>query len=116
MVGPGPVAAVGCELDGHPCTLLAQRAAGSGRVAFAAYPAEEESAGAWWTESGDAVGADAEVALAEDEAGRVVAATLSCGDGGVAGDASQGGGGACVGGMADVLDSPAPLGARRCDL
>ncbi|WP_329139233.1 hypothetical protein [Streptomyces sp. NBC_00670] len=76
-VGPGPVAAVGCELDGHPCTLLAQRAAGSGRVAFAAYPAEEESAGAWWTESGDAVGADAEVALAEDEAGRVVAATLS---------------------------------------
>lgn len=49
--GPGPVSAVRCELDGHDCTLLAQRSA-SGRVAFAAYPTEQESAGAWWTESG----------------------------------------------------------------
>lgn len=74
--GPGPVSAVRCELDGHDCTLLAQRSA-SGRVAFAAYPTEQESAGAWWTESGPALPSDATVSLATDEDGRVVAATLS---------------------------------------
>ena len=74
--GPGPVCAVRCELDGHDCTLLAQRSA-SGRVAFAAYPTEQESAGAWWTESGPALPADAAVSLAVDEDGRVAAATLS---------------------------------------
>jgi hypothetical protein len=74
--GPGPVSAVRCELDGHDCTLLAQRSA-SGRVAFAAYPTEQESAGAWWTESGPQLPADAEVSLAVDEDDRVVAATLS---------------------------------------
>ncbi|GGM12082.1 hypothetical protein GCM10010129_65060 [Streptomyces fumigatiscleroticus] len=74
--GPGPVAAVRCELDGHDCTLLAQRSA-SGRVAFAAYPTEQEWAGAWWTESGPQLPADAEVRLTNDAAGRVVAATLS---------------------------------------
>jgi hypothetical protein len=74
--GPGPVSAVRCELDGHDCTLLAQRSA-SGRVAFAAYPTEQESAGAWWTESGPALPSDAAVSLAVDEDGRVVAATLS---------------------------------------
>ncbi|MER5431381.1 hypothetical protein [Streptomyces sp. NPDC002588] len=74
--GPGPVAAVRCELDGHDCTLLAQRSA-SGRVAFAAYPTEQEAAGAWWTDSGPQLPTDAEVSLAVDEAGRVVAAALS---------------------------------------
>ncbi|MFD7711456.1 hypothetical protein ACFV6E_10915 [Streptomyces sp. NPDC059785] len=74
--GPGPVAAVRCELDGHDCTLLAQRSA-SGRVAFAAFPTEQETAGAWWTESGPQLPADARVALAEDEEGRVVAASLT---------------------------------------
>ncbi|MFF4590731.1 hypothetical protein [Streptomyces sp. NPDC001388] len=74
--GAGPVAAIRCELDGHDCTLLAQRSA-SGRVAFAAYPTEQESAGAWWTESGPPLPADAEVALATDHEDRVVAATLS---------------------------------------
>lgn len=74
--GPGPVAAIRCVLDGHDCTLLAQRSA-SGRVAFAAYPTEQESAGAWWTESGPRLPADTEVALAVDHEGRVVAATLS---------------------------------------
>ncbi|WKX13341.1 hypothetical protein [Streptomyces sp. NL15-2K] len=74
--GPGPVSAVRCELDGHDCTLLAQRSEG-GRVAFAAYPTEQESAGAWWTESGPQLPADAEVSLAVDEDDRVVAATLS---------------------------------------
>ncbi|MFI2641060.1 hypothetical protein [Streptomyces sp. NPDC018610] len=74
--GPGPAAAVRCELDGHDCTLLAQRAT-SGRVAFAAYPTQEESAGAWWTESGPLVPVDAEVALVTDGDGRLIAATLS---------------------------------------
>ncbi|MFF4833034.1 hypothetical protein [Streptomyces sp. NPDC001315] len=74
--GPGPVSVVRCELDGTDCTLLAQRSA-SGRVAFAAYPTEEESAGAWWTDSGPRLPADAEVSLAVDEEGRVVAAAMS---------------------------------------
>lgn len=74
--GPGPVSAVRCELDGHDCTLLAQRSA-SGRVAFAAYPTEQESAGAWWTESGPGLPADARTSLAVDEEGRVAAATLT---------------------------------------
>ncbi|MGW7382892.1 hypothetical protein [Streptomyces sp. NPDC054794] len=74
--GPGPVSAVRCELDGHDCTLLAQRSA-SGRVAFAAYPTEDESAGAWWTESGPSLPADALVRVTLDEDGRVVAASLS---------------------------------------
>ncbi|MFI1762553.1 hypothetical protein ACH41H_10975 [Streptomyces sp. NPDC020800] len=74
--GHGRTVAVRCELDGHDCTLLAQRSA-SGRVAFAAYPTERESAGAWWTESGPQLPVDALVSLAVDEDGRVVAATLS---------------------------------------
>ncbi|MEV1023762.1 hypothetical protein [Streptomyces sp. NPDC050264] len=72
--GPGAVAAIRCSLDGVDCTLLAQRAH-SGRVAFAAYPTELESAGAWWAESGPALPPDARIALAEDVSGRVVAAT-----------------------------------------
>ncbi|MFF4396255.1 hypothetical protein [Streptomyces sp. NPDC001480] len=74
--GSGPVTAVRCDLDGHDCTLLAQRSA-SGRVAFAAYPTQEESAGAWWTESGPRLPVDALVSLAVDADDRVVAATLS---------------------------------------
>ncbi|MET9497040.1 hypothetical protein [Streptomyces sp. NPDC006552] len=72
--GPGPVTVVRCSLDGVDCTVLAQRAH-SGRVAFAAYPTELESAGAWWTESGPALPPDARIALATDADGRVVAAT-----------------------------------------
>ncbi|MDT9695119.1 hypothetical protein [Streptomyces sp. P17] len=74
--GPGPVSAIRCVLDGHDCTLLAQRSS-SGRVAFAAYPTEQESAGLWWTESGPALPAGTRVAVAEDAEGRVVAATLT---------------------------------------
>ncbi|MGC2998339.1 hypothetical protein ACPF8X_08085 [Streptomyces sp. G35A] len=74
--GPGPVSAVRCVIEGHDCTVLAQRSA-SGRVAFAAYPTEQEPAGAWWTESGPPLPADAEVALALDEHEEVVAATRS---------------------------------------
>jgi hypothetical protein len=74
--GPGPVAAVRCLIEDQDCTLLAQRSAGS-RVAFAAYPTEQESAGAWWTESGPQLPPDARVSLTEDADGRVVAATLA---------------------------------------
>ncbi|MGC9501156.1 hypothetical protein [Streptomyces sp. WG7] len=74
--GPGPVAAVRCELGGHDRTLLAQ-CSSSGRVAFAAYPSEQESAGVRWTESGPQLPADAEVSLALDADDRVVAAVLS---------------------------------------
>ncbi|MFJ9124656.1 hypothetical protein ACIRJS_11260 [Streptomyces sp. NPDC102340] len=70
--GPGAVSAIRCQLDGVDCTLLAQRTDG-GRVAFAAYPTETESAGAWWAESGPELAPDAWVALAEDRDGRVVA-------------------------------------------
>ena len=73
--GPGPVAAVRCEIDGHDCTVLAQRSA-SGRVAFAAYPTEQEQAGAWWTESGPPLPPTAALALAVDAQGTLVAATL----------------------------------------
>ncbi|MBC9727114.1 hypothetical protein [Streptomyces sp. TRM68367] len=78
--GPGPVSAVRCDIEGHDCTVLAQRSA-SGRVAFAAYPTEQEPAGAWWTESGPQLPADAEISLALDEHDEVVAATRSPGTG-----------------------------------
>ncbi|GGQ02804.1 hypothetical protein GCM10010266_27760 [Streptomyces griseomycini] len=74
--GPGPVSAVRCAVEGHDCTVLAQRAA-DGRAAFAAYPTEQEQAGAWWTESGPRLPADAVVSVALDEHGEVVAAALS---------------------------------------
>ncbi|MEV0224448.1 hypothetical protein [Streptomyces sp. NPDC050704] len=76
--GPGPVSAVRCTLDDVDCTLLAQRSA-SGRIAFAAYPTEQEPAGAWWAESGPQLPADVQVSLGEDHEGRVVAATLQYG-------------------------------------
>ncbi|MFJ4682800.1 hypothetical protein ACIQNG_11285 [Streptomyces sp. NPDC091377] len=74
--GPGPVATLRCALQGHDCTVLAQRSA-SGRIAFAAYPTEQESAGLWWTESGPALPEGSRVALTEDGEGRVVAATVT---------------------------------------
>jgi hypothetical protein len=76
-VGPGPVSAVRTVVDGHDCTLLAQRAAGSGRVAFAAYPSELEEMGAAWTASGPALPPDATVSLTLEADGRLVAASLS---------------------------------------
>ncbi|MGI5429310.1 hypothetical protein [Streptomyces sp. CA-179760] len=74
--GPGPVSAVRCDIGGHDCVVLAQRSA-SGRVAFAAYPTEQESAGAWWTESGPQLPVEATVSLALDEHDQVVAASVS---------------------------------------
>ena len=73
--GPGPVSAIRCTLDGVDCTLLAQRSL-SGRIAFAAYPTERESAGAWWTESGPQLPADVQLSLGHDHEDRVTAATL----------------------------------------
>ncbi|MEU8746871.1 hypothetical protein AB0C39_24810 [Streptomyces parvulus] len=75
--GPGPVSAVRCVIDGHDCTVVAQRSSAGGRVAFAAYPSELEEMGAAWTESGPALPNDATVSLALDADGRLVAATLS---------------------------------------
>lgn len=74
--GPGPVAVSRCALDGHDCTLLAQHAA-NGRIVFAAYPTEQESAGLWWTESGPQLPAGTRVSLTEDARGRVVAASAA---------------------------------------
>lgn len=95
--GPGPVSAVRCVIEGHDCTVLAQRSA-SGRVAFAAYPTEQESAGAWWTESGPPLPADAMVSVALDEHDEVVAASLAVGRDGAA-HPPQGRAGARVGGL-----------------
>ena len=78
--GPGPVSVSRCTLDEVDCTLLAERSA-SGRVAFAAYPTEQESAGAWWTESGPQLPLNARVSLSEDADGRVIAATAVPGAG-----------------------------------
>lgn len=74
--GPGPVRAVRRATAGHDRTVLAQRSA-SGRIAFAAYPTRAEPSGARWTESGPPSPADAKVALALDEHGEIVAATVS---------------------------------------
>ncbi|MFE2042936.1 hypothetical protein ACFXAZ_18830 [Streptomyces sp. NPDC059477] len=74
--GPGPVATLRCVLEGHDCTVLAQHAA-SGRIAFAAYPTEQESAGLWWTESGPRLPPGSRISLAEDAQGRVVAASVT---------------------------------------
>ncbi|MFJ8080013.1 hypothetical protein ACIQ6Y_05195 [Streptomyces sp. NPDC096205] len=74
--GPGPVTVLRCDVDGLDCTILAQRSA-SGRVGFAAYPTEQETAGLSWTESGPQLPTGTRVALAQDATGRVVAATLT---------------------------------------
>ncbi len=75
LAGPGPVSAIRRELDGYDCTLLAQRSA-SGRIVFAAYPTEQEAAGAA-DRVGPGLPVGAEASFAEDEEGRVVAATVS---------------------------------------
>ncbi|GAA3826869.1 hypothetical protein [Streptomyces chiangmaiensis] len=74
--GPGPVAALGCVVDGRACTLLAQRSA-SGRVVICVCPTEQGSVGLRWTESGPQLPAGSRVAVAEDAQGRVVAASLT---------------------------------------
>lgn len=46
-------------------------------MAFAAYPTQQESAGAWWTESGPQLPAEAVVSVALDEHDEIVAASLA---------------------------------------
>ncbi|MFE7119783.1 hypothetical protein ACFU99_30635 [Streptomyces sp. NPDC057654] len=77
--GTGPVALLRTAVDGHDCTVLAQRTT-AGRVAVAAYPTADESAGAFWSETGgECVGAPA---LALDARGHVVLAAIAA-DGGL---------------------------------
>ncbi|MGW1074782.1 hypothetical protein [Streptomyces sp. NPDC002537] len=71
--GTGPVAALRTELDGHDCTVLAQRAS-SGLPALAVFPSGDETVGGQWSETGeDFAGAPA---LAVDALGRVTVAVL----------------------------------------
>ncbi|MFD5117252.1 hypothetical protein ACFVWX_05230 [Streptomyces sp. NPDC058220] len=71
--GTGPLALLRTPVDGHDCTILAQRST-DGRPRIAAYPTEDEAAGLNWTPSGEpCVGAPA---LALDGHGRVVLACV----------------------------------------
>ncbi|MFI6414270.1 hypothetical protein [Streptomyces sp. NPDC050585] len=73
-VGTGPVAVLRTVVDGHDCTVLAHRDEATGRPALAAYPTQDEAAGADWTlTGGPCLGAPA---LALDGAGRVVMAAI----------------------------------------
>ncbi|MET8011614.1 hypothetical protein ABZU86_23125 [Streptomyces sp. NPDC005271] len=78
--GAGPLAVLRAPVDGHDCVVLAHRDTGSGRLAVAAHPAEDEAAGVWWTPSGE-TGAHTP-ALALDGLGRVVLAAVAL-DGGL---------------------------------
>ncbi len=72
--GTGPVALLRTAVDGHDCTVLAHRDGATGRPALAAYPTEDEAAGAAWTLSGSpCVGAPS---LALDGRGRLVMAVI----------------------------------------
>ncbi|OMI40930.1 hypothetical protein [Streptomyces sparsogenes] len=73
--GTGPVAVVRTTVDGHDCTVLAHRDAKSGRLAVAAHPTEYETAGVWWTPSGEP--GTSRPALALDGLGLVVLAALA---------------------------------------
>ncbi|MEU8549084.1 hypothetical protein AB0C81_19225 [Streptomyces roseoverticillatus] len=71
--GSGPVAVLHAVLDGHDCTVLAQRAA-SGLLAVAVSPSGDETLPAQWSETGEEfTGAPA---LAVDANGRVTVAVL----------------------------------------
>ncbi|MER6997046.1 hypothetical protein [Streptomyces sp. NPDC000410] len=72
--GKGPIALLRTPVDGHDCTIMAQLGP-DGRPALAAYPTEDESAGADWTPTGEpCVGAPS---LALDATGRVVLAAMA---------------------------------------
>ncbi|MFJ4918542.1 hypothetical protein [Streptomyces sp. NPDC088725] len=71
--GTGPPAVLRTPVDGVDCTILAQRRT-DGRLAIAAYPTEDESAGLNWTTTGEpCAGAPA---LALDGRGRIVLAAI----------------------------------------
>ncbi|WP_171162415.1 hypothetical protein [Streptomyces sp. I05A-00742] len=72
--GTGPVAVLRTTIDGHDCTVLAQRTA-SGLPAVAAYPTGDESAGAFWSKTGEVCAGAPAMAL--DALGRVVLAAFA---------------------------------------
>ncbi|MET9933618.1 MULTISPECIES: hypothetical protein [unclassified Streptomyces] len=76
-VGTGPLSVTRCLVDGFDCTVLAQRAE-DGRLALAAYPSEQEEAGARWSQTGERHG-ELTAALTRDLDGRLVAAVLAGG-------------------------------------
>ncbi|MBT2364086.1 hypothetical protein J7E88_01740 [Streptomyces sp. ISL-10] len=82
--GTGPLHLAPVMIEGYPCTVLAQETGEGAEVAFAAYPAENEEAGAWWTptSTGAATGTDGPMPLAmrEDSDGGLIAMALT-GDG-----------------------------------
>ncbi|MEV4333028.1 hypothetical protein AB0K02_21190 [Streptomyces sp. NPDC049597] len=69
--GPGPLHLAPAMIEGYACTVLAQETGEGGEVAFAAYPAENEEAGAWWTPTSivAATGTDGPMPLALQEHG-----------------------------------------------
>lgn len=69
--GTGPLHLAPLLIEGYPCTVLAQETGEGSEVAFAAYPAENEEAGAWWTSTstGAATGTDGPMPLALQEHG-----------------------------------------------
>ncbi|MET8570632.1 hypothetical protein [Streptomyces sp. NPDC004783] len=69
-----PVAAMRALLDGYDCTVLAHRDVG-GQVVLAAFGAENEQSGVWWSQTGEH--SETAPALALDAHGRVVLAVLS---------------------------------------
>lgn len=74
-VGAGPLAATRAMIGGYDCTVLAQES-GPGRVSFAAHPTEQESTGAWWSETD--TGASCVVpTVCTGTDGRMVAAALA---------------------------------------
>ncbi|MEU0370508.1 hypothetical protein ABZ070_09620 [Streptomyces sp. NPDC006283] len=72
--GSGPLALTRTVIDGYDCTILAQEA-DRGRVAFAAYPTEEESAGSWWTHTSTGA-SQVPLALREQASGGLIALAL----------------------------------------
>ncbi|MET9422900.1 hypothetical protein ABZY06_19515 [Streptomyces sp. NPDC006540] len=73
--GAGPLVATRAMIGGYDCTVLAQES-GPGRVSFTAHPTEQESAGAWWSET-DTGAPSVMPAVCTGTHGRMVAAALA---------------------------------------
>ncbi|MGW6392852.1 hypothetical protein ACWFR1_20600 [Streptomyces sp. NPDC055103] len=74
-VGTGRLSATRCLIDGFDRTVIAQQSV-DGRLALAAYPSEQEEAGARWSETGEPRG-ELSTALAQGLDGRLVAMVLA---------------------------------------
>lgn len=73
--GSGPLVLSRLTVEGHDCTVLAQESQ-QGRVAFAAYPTQDESSGAWWT--GTTTDADLlSLAMCEQAGGGLIAMAIT---------------------------------------